>query len=82
MNRGLTSSGTNGSSLCEGAIWARDPASNVTNPEAGWTIGDLFLKNVYAVFRSNPPSVGFAQLSDLAQSTNGACVCFYVLVPF
>ncbi|RDX54940.1 acid protease [Lentinus brumalis] len=31
-----------------------------------WVVGDTFLKNVYSVFRANPPSVGFAQLSDAA----------------
>jgi hypothetical protein len=29
-------------------------------------------KNVYSVFRYNPPSVGFAQLSDAALALNGA----------
>jgi len=33
-----------------------------------WVVGDSFLKNVYTVFRSEPPSVGFATLS----STSGA----------
>ncbi|KAG0149952.1 hypothetical protein CROQUDRAFT_88501 [Cronartium quercuum f. sp. fusiforme G11] len=28
-----------------------------------WIFGAAFLKNVYAVFRASPPSVGFAQLS-------------------
>ena len=28
-------------------------------------------KNVYSVFRATPPSVGFAQLSELALSMNG-----------
>ena len=31
-------------------------------------VGDSFLKNVYTVFRADPPSVGFANLS----STSGA----------
>lgn len=29
-------------------------------------------KNVYSVFRYNPPSVGFAELSDTALALNGA----------
>ncbi|KAF8587887.1 acid protease [Ramaria rubella] len=33
-----------------------------------WIVGDTFLKNVYSVFRFNPPSVGFAQLSPTATS--------------
>jgi len=28
-----------------------------------WVLGDSFLKNVYTVYRFDPPSVGFAQLS-------------------
>jgi len=28
-----------------------------------WVLGDTFLKNVYTVYRYDPPSVGFAQLS-------------------
>ncbi|KAF7336898.1 Aspartic peptidase A1 [Mycena venus] len=36
-----------------------------------WILGDTFLKNVYSVFRFNPPSVGFAQLSDYSLSMNG-----------
>ncbi|KAF8629234.1 hypothetical protein AX17_005814 [Amanita inopinata Kibby_2008] len=42
-----------------------------TSIEAGsgnpsWVVGDTLLKNVYSVFRANPPSVGFAQLSESA----------------
>jgi len=33
---------------------------------------DLLQKNVFSVFRFNPPSVGFAQLSDIALAQNGA----------
>ncbi|KDQ50723.1 hypothetical protein JAAARDRAFT_41815 [Jaapia argillacea MUCL 33604] len=36
-----------------------------------WIVGDTFLKNVYSVFRFNPPSVGFAQLSSAALAMNG-----------
>lgn len=28
-----------------------------------WLLGDTFLKNVYSVYRYNPPSVGFAPVS-------------------
>jgi cathepsin D len=31
-----------------------------------WIIGDTFLKNVYSVFRADPLSVGFAELSEAA----------------
>jgi len=36
-----------------------------------WIVGDAFLKNVYSVFRFNPPSIGFASLSDYSLSMNG-----------
>ncbi|TFK52001.1 acid protease [Heliocybe sulcata] len=36
-----------------------------------WIVGDTFLKNVYSVFRFNPPSVGFAQLSQGALAMDG-----------
>ncbi|KAJ7252761.1 acid protease [Mycena haematopus] len=36
-----------------------------------WIVGDTFLKNVYSVFRFNPPSVGFASLSEYSLSMNG-----------
>jgi len=36
-----------------------------------WIIGDTFLKNVYSVYRYNPPAVGFAQLSPFALAMNG-----------
>ncbi|KAF5362015.1 hypothetical protein D9756_002632 [Leucocoprinus leucothites] len=37
-----------------------------------WIIGDTFLKNVYSVFRYEPPSVGFAELSSTANTLSGA----------
>ncbi|KAJ6449776.1 aspartic peptidase A1, partial [Mycena sanguinolenta] len=36
---------------------------------AFWTFGIPFMKNVYAVLRNSPPSVGFAQLSTIAGGT-------------
>jgi cathepsin D len=39
---------------------------NSNNPT--WVVGDSFLKNVYTVFRADPASVGFGNLS----STTGA----------
>ncbi|TFK89318.1 acid protease [Polyporus arcularius HHB13444] len=63
MNLGTVSPG-----LCLGGIFDLSLGSNVGtgggNPV--WVVGDTFLKNVYSVFRANPPSVGFAQLSDAA----------------
>jgi len=40
------------------------------NSAPAWIIGDTFLKNVYSVFRFNPPSVGFATLSSAALAEN------------
>ncbi|KAF7783279.1 hypothetical protein Agabi119p4_2655 [Agaricus bisporus var. burnettii] len=54
--------------LCLGGIFDLTAGSNV-GPGAGnpgWVIGDVFLKNVYSVFRAEPPSIGFAQLSSTA----------------
>lgn len=57
-----------GTSLCVGAIFDLTAGSAVeaggNNPS--WVVGDTFLKNVYSVFRADPPSVGFAQLSENA----------------
>lgn len=33
-------------------------------------VGTSFLKNVYTVFRFDPPAVGFAKLADNAQAGN------------
>jgi len=65
MNLGQIS---RGSSQCIGAIIDIGLASN-TSPgpgDASWVVGDTFLKNVYSVFRADPPSIGFAQLSSVA----------------
>ncbi|KAJ7028583.1 aspartyl protease [Mycena alexandri] len=55
-------------SMCLGGLFDLTLGSNIEansgNPT--WVVGDTFLKNVYSVFRQNPLSVGFAQLSDLA----------------
>ncbi|KAI0645865.1 aspartic peptidase domain-containing protein [Trametes meyenii] len=54
--------------MCVGGIFDLTLGSDVSggggNPT--WVVGDTFLKNVYSVFRSNPPAVGFAELSDAA----------------
>jgi len=42
----------------------------VTDSSPAWIFGDTFLKNVYSVFRYNPPSVGFADLSEIALAMN------------
>jgi cathepsin D len=63
--------GTVSSGQCLGAIFDITAGSTV-KPTTGtpqWIVGDTFLKNVYSVFRSNPPAVGFAQLSAVAGSS-------------
>lgn len=35
-----------------------------------WLLGAAFMKNVYTVFRINPPQIGFAQLSQYAKERN------------
>jgi len=58
---------------CLGAIFditqGSDVKANSGTPQ--WIVGDTFLKNVYSVFRSNPPAVGFAQLSNAAGGSSG-----------
>ncbi|KAG8907667.1 hypothetical protein FRB99_002745 [Tulasnella sp. 403] len=54
-----------GGGFCVGAFFELN-LSGSNSPT--WIIGDTFLKNVYSVFRYNPPAVGFANLSALAVS--------------
>ncbi|KAK0225389.1 aspartyl protease [Armillaria fumosa] len=66
MNLGPVTAGSN---MCLGGIFDLTAGSNIPegtgNP--GWVVGATFLKNVYSVFRdSNPPAIGFAQLSSAA----------------
>lgn len=62
-----------GNSQCLGAIFdielGTGPGQAAGTPE--WIVGDTFLKNVYSVFRAQPPSVGFAQLSAAAGGSSG-----------
>jgi len=73
FNAGEISNGRN--PLCLGAIFDLSLGTNNAVPAdvPTWIIGDTFLKNVYTVFRSSPPSVGFAELS-LAAGGSGAVV--------
>lgn len=56
---------TIGSQQCIGTFFE----SSQSNPS--WILGDSFLKNVYTVFRYDPPAVGFAALSEVAVAENG-----------
>jgi len=49
--------------ICLGAIFDMAPGQK-PNGIATWIFGDAFLKNVYSVFRLDPPSLGFAKLAD------------------
>ncbi|KAK7466332.1 hypothetical protein VKT23_005058 [Stygiomarasmius scandens] len=55
-------------SLCLGAFFDIDTGTS----SPSWIVGDTFLKNVYSVFRYDPASVGFAELSATALAMNGA----------
>ncbi|KAJ3772679.1 aspartic peptidase domain-containing protein [Lentinula raphanica] len=71
MNLGPVSKG---SSDCLGGIFDLSLGSNIpeSSGNPSWVVGDVFLKNVYTVFRgtasssSDTPAVGFAQLSTQA----------------
>ncbi|KAJ6594562.1 aspartic peptidase domain-containing protein [Mycena capillaripes] len=67
MNLGPGSGGT----MCLGGIFDLTQGSDIEaspgNPS--WVVGDTFLKNVYSVYRQNPLSIGFAELSDFAGSS-------------
>jgi len=54
------------SSLCVGAFFSLSLSGSAPQ----WIVGDTFLKNVYSVYRFNPPSVGFANLSSNALAQN------------
>jgi len=45
---------------CVGAFFELQMGSGAPS----WIVGDTFLKNVYSVYRYNPPSIGFAELSS------------------
>ncbi|KAF8880311.1 aspartic peptidase domain-containing protein [Infundibulicybe gibba] len=71
MNLGPLS-GDPSSPLCLGAIADLSMIHDVdVGPwEPSWLIGTTFLKNVYSVFRMTPSSIGFAQLSAAAGSSD------------
>ncbi|KZV60759.1 acid protease [Peniophora sp. CONT] len=65
LNRGRMGNGQ-----CMGGVASMEnKPPNDTYPR--WIVGDTFLKNVYTVFRANPPSVGFAELSSAAGGSSG-----------
>ncbi|KAH8835841.1 aspartic peptidase domain-containing protein [Flagelloscypha sp. PMI_526] len=58
---------TEGSDQCLGAIFDSSIGTPLYHDGGNpwWVIGTTFLKNVYTVFRWDPPAVGFAQLSEV-----------------
>ncbi|OAX33366.1 acid protease [Rhizopogon vinicolor AM-OR11-026] len=61
--------GTVTSDMCAGAIF--DAGVVGGGYDDMWLVGDTFLKNVYSVFRADPPAVGFAQLASGLSSSSG-----------
>lgn len=60
------------SSQCLGGIFDLSQGSSAGGGSSpSWVVGDVFLKNVYSVFRATPPSIGFAELSDAAGGSSG-----------
>lgn len=53
---------------CLGAFFELDMSGSSA---PSWIVGDTFLKNVYSVFRYDPPSIGFANLSTTSTDMNG-----------
>lgn len=68
MNLGRVSAG---SSICAGGIFDLVIGSNIGTGQGipEWIVGATFLKNVYSVFRLQPPAIGFAALSSAAGGT-------------
>ncbi|KAF8128311.1 aspartic peptidase domain-containing protein [Mycena galopus ATCC 62051] len=64
------SPGTSGN-MCLGGIFDLSQGSSIEANEGNpsWVVGDTFLKNVYSVFRQDPLSIGFAELSAFAGSS-------------
>jgi cathepsin D len=65
MNVGTITSG-----MCAGAIFDAGVLYGGWFNET-WIVGDTFLKNVYSVFRAEPPAIGFAQLASGLSSSTG-----------
>ncbi|KDN48846.1 acid protease, partial [Tilletiaria anomala UBC 951] len=55
----------NAGSYCLGSVFGIDTG----NSAPPYIIGDAFLKNVFSVYRANPPSVGFASLKGSSAQT-------------
>lgn len=56
-------------SMCTGAVYIQSLSSS---SPVQWIVGDTALKNVYSVYRFDPPAVGFAALPGSASSATGS----------
>ncbi|KAI6037555.1 aspartic peptidase domain-containing protein [Pisolithus marmoratus] len=63
MNLGEIGTSAGGTLMCVGGIFDVGSTVGTGSGVPAWIVGDTFLKNVYTVFRANPPSVGFAALA-------------------
>lgn len=55
--------------MCTGAVYIQSLSSS---SPVQWIVGDTALKNVYSVYRFNPPAVGFAKLAGDVSSATGS----------
>ena len=74
MNLGTVGISSTGVQMCVGGIFDISSIIDPGSKGPAWIVGDTFLKNVYSVYRANPPSVGFATLaSEFNKSPTGVC---------
>jgi len=66
FNLGHYPSGSSDKTMCTGAAFIQALPSN---SPVQWIVGDTALKNVYSVYRYNPPAVGFANLAGAITSS-------------
>jgi cathepsin D len=61
---------------CLGGIFDLGQGTSIQggNGNPSWVVGDTFLKNVYSVFRADPPAVGFASLANGVQDSSSGSV--------
>lgn len=55
--------------MCTGAVYIQSLSSS---SPVQWIVGDTALKNVYSIYRFDPPAVGFAALPGAASSASGS----------
>ncbi|KAH7907299.1 aspartic peptidase domain-containing protein [Hygrophoropsis aurantiaca] len=67
-----TSTSSSATQMCVGGIFDVGSSVGTGSGAPAWIVGDTFLKNVYSVFRADPPSVGFATLASGAATSSGS----------